>query len=292
MKGTWKLARIAGIDLYLHWSWFLVLLLEFQDRGRAYTSHAWNLFEILALFAIVTLHEFGHALACKQVGGNAKQILLWPFGGIAYVDPPVRPGATLWTICAGPLVNVILIPLLWPLLTAGAGNYDLYLFGHAVFWINVGLLVFNILPIYPLDGGQILQSLLWFGMGRARSLMAAAVIGFVGVAGLFALAWRLGDLWLAAITVFILLYCWKGLQSARRLWALSKLPRHEGLACPWCQAAPPAEPLWRCHNCGQAFDAFAVTACPACHTEARMVPCPECGHVFQVTGYRLQVTGH
>ncbi|MGH9476744.1 MAG: site-2 protease family protein [Terriglobales bacterium] len=283
MRGTWKLARFFGIDLYLHWSWFLVVLLEFQDRGAAYTSPIWNLFEILVLFAIVTLHEYGHALACRQVGGHANQIMLWPFGGIAYVDPPVRPAATLWTITAGPLVNVILIPILLPLLSISPANNNLYQFAHSIFWINLGLLIFNIIPVYPLDGGQILRSLLWFPFGRANSLLAAALIGFVGVAALFVLSWRLGDLWLAAITVFILLYCWKGLQSARRLWALSKLPHHDGLACPWCQAAPPAEPLWRCRQCQNAFDAFAVTACPACHTASQMIPCPECGHSYPIT---------
>jgi Zn-dependent protease len=68
--------------------------------------------EYLALFSIVLMHEFGHALACRQVGGTADQILLWPFGGVAYVNPPQRPGAMLWSIAAGPLVNVALFPLL------------------------------------------------------------------------------------------------------------------------------------------------------------------------------------
>ena len=57
-------------------------------------------------------HEFGHALACRQVGGSANQIILWPLGGVAYVNPPQRPGATLWSIAAGPLVNVALLPVL------------------------------------------------------------------------------------------------------------------------------------------------------------------------------------
>ena len=81
-------------------------------RARQYSSLFWNALEYLALFAIVLLHEFGHALACRQVGGRAEQIVLWPLGGVAYVDPPQRPGATLWSIAAGPLVNVVLAPLL------------------------------------------------------------------------------------------------------------------------------------------------------------------------------------
>ena len=114
-QGSVRLFRIAGIDVYLHWMWFLVAAYEIQDRKGSYTSLTWNVVEYLALFAIVTMHEFGHALACRQVGGQANQIVLWPLGGVAYVDPPPRPGAMLWSITAGPLVNVALFFVLTPL---------------------------------------------------------------------------------------------------------------------------------------------------------------------------------
>src|SRR5580693_3330235 len=189
-QGSIRLFRFAGIDLFLHWSWFLVAAYEIQNRKGSYSSVTWNVLEYLALFLIVTTHEFGHALACRQVGGRADQIVLWPLGGVAYVDPPPRPGATLWSIAAGPLVNVVLIPILWIAVTMSrstgmaATAPDVFHLLQSVFWINVGLLVFNILPIYPLDGGQILRSLLWFVMGRARSLLVATVLGFIGIAGL------------------------------------------------------------------------------------------------------------
>lgn len=215
MRGSIHLARIAGIDLYLHSSWFLVLLYELSAGKGRYSSLWWVVAELLALFAIVTLHEFGHALACRQVGGVANRILLWPFGGIAFVDVPPRPGATLWTLAAGPLVNVALIPVL-ALVPAPAAP-DAFQFLRALVYMNLALLIFNILPVYPLDGGQILHALLWYPLGRARSLMATTIIGLLGVVGLFAAAWLLGDLWLAAITVFILLYCWNGLKFARAL---------------------------------------------------------------------------
>ena len=80
-------------------------------QGR-YNSLVWNALEYLALFVIVLLHEFGHALACRQVGGTADRIMLWPLGGVAFVNPPQRPGATLWSLAAGPLVNVALLPIL------------------------------------------------------------------------------------------------------------------------------------------------------------------------------------
>src|SRR5262245_35294569 len=116
-KDSIRLFRIRGIDVFLHWSWFLVAAFELSNRQNAYGSLLWNVFEYLALFLIVLLHEFGHALACRQVGGEAERILLWPLGGVASVKPPQRPGAVLWSIAAGPSVNVALVLIL---LTASA----------------------------------------------------------------------------------------------------------------------------------------------------------------------------
>src|SRR3981081_4011907 len=115
-QGSIRLFRFSGIDVFLHWYWFVVGADAITVRRRSYSSLTWNLLEYLALFLIVTLHEFGHSLACRQVGGQANQIVLWPLGGVAYVDPPPRPGATLWSIAAGPLVNVVLAPIFWVLL--------------------------------------------------------------------------------------------------------------------------------------------------------------------------------
>src|SRR5580658_9010164 len=112
-QGSIRLFRFAGIDVFLHWSWFLVAVYEIGSRAHVYSSPAWSVLEYLALFLIVTLHEFGHALACRQVGGTSDTIVLWPLGGVAYVNPPQRPGATLWSIAAGPLVNVVLAVILF-----------------------------------------------------------------------------------------------------------------------------------------------------------------------------------
>jgi Zn-dependent protease len=91
-QGAIRLFRLAGIDVFLHWSWFVVALYEIQVRGGGYSSPVWNVLEYLSLFVIVTLHEFGHSLACRQVGGSAEWIVLRPLGG-AYVSPP-QPRAT------------------------------------------------------------------------------------------------------------------------------------------------------------------------------------------------------
>src|SRR5580693_8219916 len=157
-QGSIRLFRFVGIDVFLHWSWFLVAAFEISNRTRHYSSLAWAVLEYLALFLIVMLHEFGHALACRQVGGRANQIVLWPLGGVAYVDPPPRPGATLWSIAAGPLVNVVLVPILTLVLIVSRflgwahTMTNVHELLRAVWGINLGLLIFNILPIYPLDG--------------------------------------------------------------------------------------------------------------------------------------------
>jgi len=277
------LFRFSGIDVFLHWSWFLVALIEIESRKNSYSSVSWNVLEYLALFVIVLVHEFGHALACRQVGGTANRILLWPFGGVAYVDPPQRPGATLWSIAAGPLVNVVFIVVLSLLgmLNRSSGFLDtipnVHAFVRTVWLINVGLLIFNMLPIYPLDGGQILRSLLWFVMGRARSLMAAVVIGFIGVAGLIAYAVLQQSAWVGFIAVFIVMNCWSGFQQARALLRFAKLPRREGFACPSCKTAPPVGLFWKCGRCGNPFDMFQTRAvCPSCSAQYPVTGCIDC----------------
>jgi Zn-dependent protease len=234
-QGTYRLFRFAGVEVFLHWSWFVVAAYEILGRGRRYPSVAWNIAEYLVLFLIVTLHEFGHALACRQVGGTANRIVLWPLGGVAYVDPPQRPGATLWSIAAGPLVNVVLLGVSYGLTVwawhAGWRHAEphAYRLLWAVCFMNIGLLSFNLLPIYPLDGGQILRSLLWFILGRARSLRVVAVLGLLGAVGLIAVAFYLHSFWIGLIALYMVMNCWTGLQQARILsWSESPTPASHG----------------------------------------------------------------
>jgi Zn-dependent protease len=284
-QGSVHLFRYKGIDVFLHWSWFLIAVFEIQARKGSYSSVAWNVLEYLALFAIVLTHEFGHALACRQVGGIADHIVLWPLGGVAYVNPPPRPGATLWSIAAGPLVNVALLPILWTLFSLShssgwAADPDVSRFLYSIAWINTALLIFNILPIFPLDGGQILRALLWFVLGRARSLLVATLLGFVGVAAFLLFAFRSGSLWIGAIAIFMLLNCWGGLRHSFALLKLAKLPRRAGVECPECKTAPPVGDLWRCSNCRIGFDTFASQGvCPNCAAQFAVTRCLDCGRM-------------
>jgi Zn-dependent protease len=220
MQGSIRLFRVAGITVYLHFSWFIVGAYEVTTMRGRYESPVFAIFEYLALFALVLMHEFGHALACRQVGGQADRIVLWPLGGIAFVNPPPRAGAMLWSLAAGPLVNLVMAPILEVMLMIARNNGLMYETPDAfrlltyIRLINTALLVFNLLPVYPLDGGQILRALLWFPLGPTRSLQIATFIGLLGGGALALYALSIGSLWIGFMAFFLLSQAWAGWQHA------------------------------------------------------------------------------
>ncbi len=239
--GSIRLFQVAGITVFLHFSWFFIAFYQFAGRRHGYVSPIFALYEYLALFGIVLLHEFGHALACRQVGGTANRILLWPFGGVAFVRPPPRPGAELWSIAAGPLVNVALIPIFYILKLALAQSGiafqtpDVFRLVVMVGYINILILCFNLLPIYPLDGGQILRSLLWYPFGRIQSLKIASVIGLIGGAGITIWAISLGSILFILLSLFLISQAVVG-------WKQAKILQEEADAIARGEAYPPDRP--------------------------------------------------
>jgi len=293
-NGSFRLFHVAGVDVFLHWSWFLVAIYEIEAHNGGYSSIAWGIAEYLALFLIVLTHEFGHTLACRQVGGTANRIMLWPLGGMAYVDPPQRAGAMLWSIAAGPLVNVALFPLLFGawMVVKGMGwrdsSPDAYMLIRNILAIDVGLLIFNMLPIYPLDGGKILRSLLWFPLGRAKSLLVSVIVGIVGLVALLAFAVVSFERWLMLLSAYLLFSCWGGLQQARALLRREKMPRRAGFACPSCKAAPPLGALWKCGKCEQPFDTFQSRGtCPNCSAQYPTTMCGDCRRQYPMQEWEV-----
>jgi Zn-dependent protease len=286
-RGALRLFRFKGIDVFVHWTWLILAYYEIEHRQSHYQFKLWNLIELLTVFAIVLMHEFGHALATRSVGGKAERILLWPFGGIAFVQPPPRPGATLWAIAAGPLVNVILIPVtigLYLLARRLGLQSDAMEYVRAVLYINAGLLIFNIMPFYPLDGGQILRSILWFFIGPVRSLRVASIIGFCAI-GLAVILITLGSrsVYLYLLAGWAGMQCFVGLKQAKILEehpeifdAESGPIRRPQVRCPACGQAAPVGTYWKC-TCGQPFDTFATGGvCPRCGTQHYVTSCPDC----------------
>jgi Zn-dependent protease len=282
-SGSVRLFRFAGIDVFVHWSWLVAAIVLIQLRQRDYASFIWNVIEYLTLFAIVLLHEFGHSLACRQVGGTANRILLWPLGGIAFVAPPPRPGAVLWSIAAGPLVNVLLVPV----------TLGIRLFAMAQGWIaqdtdpdrflvhviilNIGLLVFNMLPIYPLDGGQIVQSLLWFVIGQAQSLRVVSLFGLVVASSLVCFALWARNTWFVVLAGFMAMRCWSGFQQSRAMLRILNVPRRHEQRCPACGVSPPIGEVWTCGQCRTKFDTFEHRGvCPGCGGQFPVTQCPAC----------------
>lgn len=207
--GSFKLFQVAGITVYLHFTWFLVAWYQINSARYRFQQPVWPIIEYIGLFVIVLLHEFGHAFACRSTGGRADRIVLWPLGGLAFVDPPLRASAVLWSIAAGPLVNVVLFPIL-QLLAMATGRHGFIAISadaHRVvvdLWaINLFVLLFNLLPFYPLDGGQIVRALLWFKIGPSRSLRAAAVLGVIGAALLGSYAIWQSSIWIGILAFFL-----------------------------------------------------------------------------------------
>ena len=246
MRGAFPLFRVAGIQVYLHFTWFIIAALEVMRFGRRYHAPIWGAIEYLALFLIVLLHEFGHAFACRQTGGQADRIVLWPLGGIAFVKPPPRPGAYLWSIAAGPLVNAVLFPFLtlasfvivhlhWRLV-----HPDAFRFVIGLFYINAVLLFFNLIPVFPLDGGQIVRGLLWLWLGPIRSLKIASIIGFGGSIAFAVWAIAVQSIWIGVLAFFVFGQARVGWRAAQNLALQSQAAVRTGVA-----TSPPPVPEQR-----------------------------------------------
>ncbi len=196
MFRSWRLGRAAGIDLYLHPTFLLLLAFAFATQGGllavAFT---------VAVFGCVLLHEFGHALTARAFGIPTQDITLYPIGGVARLERvPKAPGAELLITLAGPAVNVAiagLIAVALPFVSHLGPDLDgLPLAGPflgTLLMANVALAVFNLLPAFPMDGGRIFRALLSGPLGRLRATEIAVGVGRVVAIGLPVLLIALGQ---------------------------------------------------------------------------------------------------
>lgn len=216
MKWSWKIAQVAGIGIYVHATF--VILLAWVGFSHYLPRHSWEdvadgVLFIIALFTIVVLHELGHALTAKRFGVRTRDITLLPIGGVARLERiPDEPRQELLVALAGPAVNVVLAAILFAMLAAGervTALTDVTLVGgdflSKLMWVNVSLALFNLLPAFPMDGGRVLRALLAIRMNYVRATQIAAGIG-QGIALLLGLL----GLFVNPFLVFIALFVWMG----------------------------------------------------------------------------------
>jgi Zn-dependent protease len=223
-RWAFRLFTVAGIRVYLQVFFLLLLLFETLSAISTQTVyHTWIMAGLLFLF--VLLHEFGHCFGCRFVGGRADEILMWPLGGLAYCAPPDRPKEHLITTLAGPAVNLAICAALMPyliwkgvsaieLLNPFADAYKLFLLVSwpvaVVFKINYWLFCFNIfLPLFPLDGGRILQALLWYRLGYTKSMWLAVHVGMFGSVFVGGVSLYHQNLWMFMIVCFCFFESWR-----------------------------------------------------------------------------------
>jgi stage IV sporulation protein FB len=230
---SWGLpvGSVLGIRIRIHWTLLALWLYELhgtmQAQGPGARSVGFWMLGIALLFGSILLHELGHCLAARMVGGDADEVLLWPLGGLAFADGPRIWRSQLAIAAGGPLVTVLIVAASWVAFRpAGAPDpssswYRWHLTARSILvdW-NAYLLVFNCLPLYPLDGGRVLQALLWgffrrggghvpWAYGKA-SIIVVWVSRCVGVPGL---VWSLFEQ--GYVSVFIFGWCLAGAEDLR-----------------------------------------------------------------------------
>lgn len=219
MSASLGVGRFAGIKVQIHWTFWLLFVfvgvMVISNNG-SYTDVGWHFLFVIALFFCVILHEFGHALTARRFGVGTRSITLLPIGGLASLkEMPDNPKQEFLIAIAGPLVNVVIAILLYPfasletylgqdpevlqeqLSTINANNFLFYLF-----FINIALVLFNMIPAFPMDGGRVFRALLSMKMGRVQATSIASSVGKF-LAFLFFIFGLFYSVILAVIAVFI-----------------------------------------------------------------------------------------
>jgi Zn-dependent protease/CBS domain-containing protein len=216
MKWQWKLARIAGIDVYMHATFLLLIgwvaITYWIEQGALGAALSGILF-ILLLFVFVVMHEYGHALTARKFGIKTRDITLYPIGGVARLERmPEKPIEELWVALAGPAVNVVIAAVLFgyllitrtfePLTSLSISTGSLI---ERLMIVNLWLVGFNLIPAFPMDGGRVLRALLGL---RLEYVQATQIAAHVGQA--FAFIFGFIGLFSNPFLVFIALFVWMG----------------------------------------------------------------------------------
>ena len=224
MSWSLRLGRIAGIPLFVHWTFFVLLAWLVYGHWAAGHDAATTLEGVglvLAVFGCVVLHELGHALAARRYGVPTADITLLPIGGVARLQRiPEHPIEELVVAVAGPLVNVAIVAVLlavgvrWPGTAVGNQRHAIASAGFlsTLMYTNAFLVVFNLIPAFPMDGGRVLRALLAFKLDYARATRIAASVGQFLAIGfvLLGLTWN-------PMLLLIALFVWVGAEGEARM---------------------------------------------------------------------------
>ncbi len=227
---SFRVGRIAGITIRLHLLFLLgglVLIAHSVGDGGGWRGLVYGCGQMALLFIIVLAHEFGHCFGARYVGGEADEILLWPLGGLAYTNPPHKPRAHLITVLAGPLVNVAFLIITSAVLIGWKGSINALPWNPFApfetalsitsawqewlvifFTLNLIILLFNLAPVFPFDGGRILQCVLWKRKGFAAATLIATGVGMIGAIVIGVLGLFTQQVLFFAIAFFGYFTCW------------------------------------------------------------------------------------
>ena len=256
MKWSIRIGKLFGIPVYMHLTFLLLLawvgVLNWRDGHSLHAGVEGVLF-IVTIFACVVLHELGHALTARKYGILTRDITLLPIGGVARLDRmPDDPRQELWVALAGPAVNVLIAATLFVVsqLVSSVPSFDqLGVAGGSflgrVILMNVLLVVFNLLPAFPMDGGRVLRALLATRMEYTRATHLAAVIG-QSMAFLFAFVGMFGIPGTASpgnpMLIFIALFVWIGAAQEASMvqmkYSLSGIPVSRAMVTEFHTLAP------------------------------------------------------
>ncbi len=216
MKWQWKLARIAGIDVYMHATFLLLIgwmAFTYWTEQQSLAAVFSGVFFILLLFVFVVMHEYGHALTARKYGIKTRDITLYPIGGVARLERmPEKPIEELWVALAGPAVNVVAAIVLFgylvvsgtfqPLTSLSISTGSLI---ERLMVVNLWLVLFNLIPAFPMDGGRVLRALLGLRLEYVQATQVAANVGQA-----FAFLFGFIGLFSDPFLVFIALFVWMG----------------------------------------------------------------------------------
>lgn len=254
MRWSFKLIRLAGIDVYVHVTF--LLLLGFIGVSAYINTGAWagaaeGVAYILALFGSVLLHEFGHALTARRFHIATRDITLYPIGGVARLERmPDRPIQELWVALAGPAVNVVIAAGLFGLLALTGSLTPLGQIGlvdgpllERLMYANVSLVLFNLLPAFPMDGGRVLRALLALRLDYTRATQIAATLG-QGMALLFGFLGLFSNPLLLFVAFFVWMAASQEASMVQMKHALGGIPVSRAMLTDY-RTVSPHDPLVR-----------------------------------------------